>query len=221
MILYDANAPGPNPVTVRLFILERGGLEFDVETIDLANLANRRKAYRDTVNARGEVPALRLGDGEIITEITAICGYLDEVAAGGRRLDGATPQARARVRMWTRRAYLEICHPMVSWWRGTDAAENLYRGNRVLQPEAQRSHRLAAEVGLNHLDDDLEGRAFLCGDEISTADIVLYGFMGAMSFGVPWLNPPGRTNVAAWFERMAARPASQKMMQPLQARVLI
>ena len=32
MILYDADAPGPNPVTVRLFLLERGGLDFDVET---------------------------------------------------------------------------------------------------------------------------------------------------------------------------------------------
>jgi hypothetical protein len=49
MILYDANAPGPNPVTVRLFILERGGLAFDVETIDLANLENRGNAFKDGV----------------------------------------------------------------------------------------------------------------------------------------------------------------------------
>lgn len=41
MLLYDGNAPGPNPVTVRHFILERGGLTLDVQQIDLAHLANR------------------------------------------------------------------------------------------------------------------------------------------------------------------------------------
>jgi glutathione S-transferase len=52
-------------------------------------------AYRNAVNARGEVPALRLDDGRIITEITAICGYFDEIAEGGRRLFGETPEDRA------------------------------------------------------------------------------------------------------------------------------
>jgi glutathione S-transferase len=218
MILYDANAPGPNPVTVRLFILERTGIRLDVETIDLANLANRAKPYRTTVNARGEVPALRLDNGKIITEITAICGYLDEVAAGGRRLFGDTPEERAEIRMWTRRAYLEICHPFVTWWRGGEDAENLYRGNRILFPEARRSNRALAEAGLNQLDDDLEGKAFICGDAITMADIMLYGFMGSMIGIVPWLNPPGRTHVAAWFERMSHREAAQQMMTPFGAR---
>lgn len=219
MILYDGNAPGPNPVTVRLFVFERGGLSFDVETVDLANLANRAKAYRTTVNARGEVPALRLDNGKIITEITAICGYFDEVAKGGRRLFGETPEERAEIHMWTRRAYLEICLPAVTWWRGTDAGENLYRGNRILFPEAKRNMRLLAETGLNQLDDDLERKTFIAGDQITMADIMLYGFMGAMLMAIPWFNPPGRRNVAAWFERMAARKASQKMMTAFDKRV--
>lgn len=212
MILYDANAPGPNPVTVRLFVLERGGLSFDVETIDLANLANRAKSYRTTVNARGEVPALRLDSGKVITEITAICGYFDEVAKDGRRLFGETAEERAEIHMWTRRAYLEICHPAVTWWRGTEAGENLYRGNRILFPEAKRNMRLLAETGLNQLDDDLDGKSFLAGDRITMADIMLYGFMGSMNAAIPWYNLPGRRNVAAWFDQMAGREAGQKMM---------
>lgn len=74
MIFYDARQPGPNPVTVRLFVHERRGLKFDVQLIDLAGLENRKRPYRENVNARGEVPALRLDDGKVITEITAICG---------------------------------------------------------------------------------------------------------------------------------------------------
>jgi hypothetical protein len=52
------------------------------------------------------------------------------------------------------------------------------------------------------------------------ADIVLYAFMGGIMIAVvPWLNPPGRRNVAAWFERMAKRETSAKMMTPFQTRV--
>ena len=221
MILYDANAPGPNPVVVRLFVHERKGLRFDVETIDLIGLENRRPAYLRNINARGEVPALRLDSGTIITEITAICGYLDEIARGGRRLFGETPEERAVIHMWTRRAYLEIVMPFVSWWRGTEAAENAYRGHRILMPEARRSHRLLADSGLNQLDNDLEGRDFIAGDDVTMADILLYGFMGAnIATGeIPWIAAPQRPNVTAWLARMAARPSSGLMMESLASRV--
>lgn len=221
MILYDSRQPGPNPVTVRLFVHERQGLTLDVATIDLAALENRKPPYRTAVNPRGEVPALRLEDGTIITEITAICGYFDEVARGGRRLTGANPQERAEVHMWTRRMYLEIVLPFVSWWRGTDMAEEAYRGHRILMPEAQRSHRLMADQGLNRLDEDLEGKPFIAGESLTMADIMLYGFMGAnLSTGeIPWLNPPQRRNVTAWYDRMSDREASRKMMSPLGSRV--
>jgi glutathione S-transferase len=221
LIFYDAKQPGPNPTVVRLFVHERRGLRFDVELIDLAGLENRKPAYRNTINARGEVPALRLDNGRIITEITAICGYFDEVAEGGQRLFGDTPEDRAEIHMWTRRAYLEVVLPFVSWWRGTEAAENAYRGHRILMPEAKRSNRLLADQGLNQFDEDLEGKIFIAGDNLTMADIMLYGFMGPVTATgeVPWLNVPQRPNVAAWFDRMAAREASQKIMSPLPARV--
>jgi hypothetical protein len=71
MKFYDAQAP--NPYVVRLFVLEPGGLQFDVEQIDIMALENRKPAYRRNVNPCGELPALRLSDGSFLTEITAIC----------------------------------------------------------------------------------------------------------------------------------------------------
>lgn len=219
MILYDANAPGPNPVTVRLFVLERGGLDLDVKTIDLANLENRSKAYKDEINARGEVPALRLDDGRVLTEITAICEYVDEVAKGGRSLLGDTPEERALTRMWTRRVDLEIAEPMTTWWRGTSDAAVFYRGHRVLMPEAQASMRKLAERGLDQLDKDLAGRDFICGNNVMLADILLYGFMATVGSVTPWSNPPERLNVHAWFKRMSERAAVQQAFQPLEGPV--
>ncbi|KAE8383935.1 hypothetical protein BDV23DRAFT_167857, partial [Aspergillus alliaceus] len=96
------DAPAPNPMAVRLFVLERGGLSFNVETIDIMSLQNRRLIYR-AINPRGEVPALQLDNGTILTEITAIYEYFDEIAVGGTSLFGTTPEQRAETRMWLRR----------------------------------------------------------------------------------------------------------------------
>jgi glutathione S-transferase len=219
LIFYDADRPGPNPVTVRLFVHERRGLKFDVVTIDLEGLENRKRPYLENVDARGEVPALRLDNGKIITEISAICGFFDEIAEGGRRLFGNTPEERAEIHMWTRRVYLEIVLPFVTYWRGTDAAENAYRGHRVLMPEARRTNRLLADKGINQLDEDLEGETFIAGNDLTMADIMLYCFMGTNVEELPWLNVPQRPNVAAWFDRMAARDSSDKMMTAFNVRV--
>jgi glutathione S-transferase len=221
MIIYDSNLPAPNPVTVRLFVLERGGLEIDAVTIDIENLENRGKAYRDAVNARGELPALRLDNGQVITEITAVCAYLDEVAKGGRSLFGEAPEERAVTRMWTRRMYLEICQPLVNWWRNGEDTVDFYRGNRLPVPAARLAEKLAANQGLNRLDDELEGKAFICGDQISMADILLYAFMVTMSFVTPWLKPSGRKNVAAWYERMGARETCQKALESFKEHVSV
>ena len=52
-------------------------------------------------------PALALDNGLVLSEITAICEYLDEVGPAGKTLVGATPEERAETRMWARRIDLK------------------------------------------------------------------------------------------------------------------
>src|SRR5437764_5536672 len=89
MQLY--NSIGPNPRAVRMFMAERG-IELPKVQIDLMGGENRREPYR-TKNPSGQCPALQLDDGSVISEITAICEYLDETAPGPS-LIGKTPQER-------------------------------------------------------------------------------------------------------------------------------
>lgn len=215
MILYDADAPGPNPVTVRLFVLERGGLDLDVSIVSLSTLENRGEAYRRDVNARGEVPALRLDDGRVITEITAICEYLDEVAKGGTSLIGDTPEDRAITRMWTRRADFEIAQPLVAWWRGGEDAVGFYQGHRILGADAQDYHRQLTEDGLARFDSELADKPFLAGERMTLADILLYAFYATMGATAPWAAADTRPNFAAWLARMGQRPSAAAMFNPL------
>lgn len=159
------------------------------------------------------MPALVLDDGTVVSDIVAVCEYLDEVAAEGPSLIGSTPQERALTRMWTRRVDKDVVQPFISWWRGTDHAVDFYRGHRVPQAGGQAENKLIAMQGLNRVDADLQNKPHLHGATPGLADIVLFACMVTMQPAVPWLLPSGRRGVSAWFERMAARPSLPRARQ--------
>ena len=99
------NSTGPNPRVVRMFMQEKG-IALPMEEVDLRGGENRRESYLKK-NPFGQMPALELDDGSILSEVTAICEYLDEKYPGGN-LIGTTPEERAATRMWTRRVDLYI-----------------------------------------------------------------------------------------------------------------
>src|SRR3546814_17245230 len=103
------NSVGPNPRVVKLFMAEKG-IEIPEVSVDLRGGENRRAPYNVDVNPAGQTPALELDDGSILSEITAICEYLDEKYPEPT-LIGSTPEERANTRMWTRRVDLQICKP--------------------------------------------------------------------------------------------------------------
>jgi len=156
-----------------------------------------------------------------MTEITAICEDLDGITTGGKSLFCATPEERAVTRMWTRRVYLEICHPVVSWFRTGADTVDFYRGHRIPVPEAQLVDKIVTNQGLNRLDEELEGKEYICGNRVTMADVTLYGFMSMMVHVAPWLNPPGRTNVAAWFNRMKERETTKRATKPFSGHMTV
>ena len=108
MKLY--NSVGPNPHVVRMFLAEKN-VEIPIQKIDVRGGENRREPYISQVNPRGQCPALELDDGSHLTEITAICEYLEEKFPSPA-LIGSTPEERGVTRMWTRRLDLSIGEPM-------------------------------------------------------------------------------------------------------------
>lgn len=95
------NSVGPNPRVVSLFMAEKGVAIPEV-TVDIRGGENRRAPYNEAVNPAGQTPALELDDGTILTEITAICEYLDELHPTPP-LIGTTRQERAETRTTRRR----------------------------------------------------------------------------------------------------------------------
>ena len=197
------NSLGPNPHVVRMFAAERG-IKLDSVEVDLMAGENRQSAYLGK-NPAGQLPCLELDDGSYLSEITAICEYLDETSPGAS-LIGATPEARAKTRMWTRRVDLNICEPMANGFRFSEGLQ-LFKDRIVTRPEAADGLKAMAQDRLRWLDGQLAGKQFLTGDSLTLADILLFCFLqfGA-NVGQP-LNPDNR-NVQAWFDRVKARPSA-------------
>ena len=191
---------GPNPQVVTMFLAERG-ITIPTETIDIIKGDNRQAPYLEK-NPHGQSPALFLDDGSLITEITAICEYLDETQPGDS-LIGDTPEERAQTRRWTRWVDLKIVEPLTTGFR---AAEGLpmFKDRMRCLPEAAEGLKAFAQDNIAFLDKQLATRPYVAGDKFTLADILLFCFLG---FGEQVGQPLNRDfkNVAAWFDTVAAR----------------
>lgn len=197
------NSIGPNPRVVKMFMAEKG-IEIPFEEVDIMAGANRQEPYLK-VNPAGQLPALELDNGAVISEITAICEYLDEKFPDNS-LVGTTPEERAETHMWTRRVDLGVCEPLAGGFRYAEGLQ-MFKDRMRCLPEAAEGLKAIAQDKLKWLDGLMEGKQFLAGDRMTLADILLFAFL---DFGTQVGQPvdTGNKNIAAWFERMKARPSA-------------
>ena len=201
MKLY--NSIGPNPRVVKMFMAEKG-IEIPLAEVDIMGGENRQADYLK-VNPAGQLPALELDSGEVLAEITAICEYLDEKFPDNS-LVGTTPEERAETRMWTRRVDLNVCEPLAGGFRYAEGLP-MFKDRMRCLPEAADGLKAIAQDKLQWLDGLMQGKQFLAGDRMTLADILLFAFL---DFGVQVGQPidTANKNIAAWFERMQARPSA-------------
>lgn len=207
MKFYDCKT-APSPRRVRIFLAEKG-VEIDTVQIDLGKGEQFSEAYRE-VNPDCVVPALRLDDGSCISEVLAICQFIEETYPEPA-LMGETTQERARVSMWNAKVEQQ------GLWAMAEAFRNSAKGLRdraVPGPEAYPQIPELAERGrsrvlqfFNSLDAQLASSRFVAGDNYSMADItamVVVDFAGWIKIQVP----EDATNIARWYAEVSKRPSA-------------
>jgi len=194
---------GPNPRAVRMFLAEKGVTLPEV-AVDLVGGENRKAPYNTTVNPAGQIPALELDDGTCLSEITAICEYLEEKHPTPV-LIGSTPEERARTRMWTRRVDLKVCEPMANGFRFAEGL-GLFQNRLRCLPEAAPGLKAIARDGEEWLEAQFTG-PWIAGDRFTLADILLFVFID-FGGGVGQPLDPAFSKLTDWFERVKARPSA-------------
>ena len=202
MKLYDGL--GPNPRIVRIALAEKG-MSPEVVTVDLLKNANRGPEHLAR-NPLGGLPSLETDDGRHLAEVTALVEYLEDLQPQPA-LIGATPEARAETRMWTRRIDLGLVEPLMLGFRATIARQFFAPRMALLSESAGHEMLERAGAFLTFLDGHLADRSYVTGDSFTLADILLFAFVDqAAQLGLPlpaeprWLTP--------WLERVRTRPSA-------------
>ncbi len=207
MKFYDCKT-APSPRRVRIFIAEKG---IDVETVevDLASGEQFSEAFR-RINPDCVVPALELDDGSHLSEVIAICQYLEERHPEPSLL-GATPEERARVSMWNAKVEQQ------GLWAMADAFRNSVKGlagkavtgphDYEQIPELAERGRRRVEQFFRRLDGQLADNRYVAGEHFSIADIsalVVVDFAKWIKIQVP----DDAANVRRWYDEVSARPSA-------------
>jgi glutathione S-transferase len=198
------NSIGPNPRVVRIFLAEKG-LEVPLVPVDLMAGENRKEPYLSK-NPAGQLPCLELDDGSFVSEITAICEYLEE-SKPEPALIGRTPEERAATRLWVRRIDLNIVEPMANGFRYAEGL-GLFKTRIRTIPHAADDLKAIAREKLEWLDGVMRG-PWIVGDRFTLADILLFAFA---EFGASVRQgiDPKLLKLSDWYARVAARESVAK-----------
>jgi glutathione S-transferase len=154
--------------------LEEKGLQVEAVEVDLMGAENRAAEYL-AKNPTGQLPALELEDGSFVSEITAICEYIEDVHPEPV-LIGRTPAEKAETRMWTRKLDLQIAEPMANGFRFAEGLE-LFKNRVHCIPQAADDLKATAREWIERLDGWMDGKKYICGDRFTLADILLFGML--------------------------------------------
>ena len=207
MKFYDCKT-APSPRRVRVFAAEKG-IDLDVVQVDLASGEQFSDEFR-AKNPDCVVPVLELDDGTCLTEVIAICQYLEELHPEPT-LFGETPAERAVTMMWNAKAELQ------GLWAMADAFRNTVKGlqGHALPgpdayeqiPELAVRGKARVEAFFRKMNEQLAGHEFLAGARFTIADItalVLFDFAARMR-----INPTDdQEHLQRWYANVSARPSA-------------
>jgi glutathione S-transferase len=191
-------APGACSLSPHIVLLE-AGVPFDLEQVDVR--AKKTKAGGDflQINAKGQVPALELDDGEVLTEGPAIVQYIADKAPGSKLAPPAGTKERYRVQEWLNFITSELHKNFSPLFRSTTPED--------YKPVAREN--LAGRF--SYLDKHLASRQYLMGDTFTVADAYLFVMTNWANALQLDLTP--FPNVRAFRERVLARPKVQEAMK--------
>jgi len=183
---------------------EESGAQYEPTQILLAKGEQKTPDYLK-INPRGKVPALKLDDGAVVTENTAILSYLAK-RSPEKNLLPKDPAAEAR------------CLSMMAWLSNTvhPAFTHIFRpGNFSEDAAAQDSIKAMGKKTfwekLHEIDGLVAGKQWMQGAQFTTCDpyaLVFYGWGARIELPVKELK-----NYTAWKDRMLQRPAVRKILE--------
>ena len=146
--------------------LREAGLAFELVKVDRRTKKTADGLDFNEVNPKGYVPALRLDNGEVLTENVAVLQYIADRNPAAQLAPAAGTLERYRLMEWLGFINSEV-HKNFSPLFRDDAHE-----------EVKQYARRALGVRLDYLDRSIGNRTFLTGERFTVADAYLFTVLG-------------------------------------------
>ncbi len=172
------------------------GQSFAYKHVDLRAGAHKQPEYL-AINRYGQVPALVDGDLKLC-QSGAILLYLADKFG---KMGGKTAEEKARVREWL-------------FWEFDKLAANVYRPRAIkrgfmkAEDSVYTMYSNMANDALKVLDGALAKSQFLVGNDVTVADVAVYGDVAYAEEAAIDLSP--YANIKAWMSRVEKLPGFKK-----------
>jgi glutathione S-transferase len=178
--------------------LREAGLPVELKKTDTKTKKLEDGSDYFAVNSKGAVPALRLDDGQVLTEGPAILQYLADQKPESKLVPKAGTLERYRVLEWLNFITSEV-HKGFS---------PLF--NPAADPKVKEYTTQNLEKRFDWINKQLAGKQYLTGDQFTIADAYLFVVTNWSNFvGIDLGRWPA---LKAFVERVAARPKVQEAL---------
>ena len=194
-------APGACSLSPHIVVRELG-LDVEMEKVVFGDGVRTTEPHKENfyeVNPRGYVPALRLDSGEVMAEGAAIIQYLADQAPDKKLAPKAGTSEHYQLLEWLTFISTELHKNFGPTFR-KDLAEDEMK---------KAVDKLKTRIGW--VDTALEGSEYLIGSTFTIADA--YCFTVLRWHPRANINLGDYPNVAAYYDRIAARPMVAKAME--------
>jgi glutathione S-transferase len=190
-------APGACSLSPHIALLE-AGLPYDLVKVDLRAKKLENGDDYLKVNPKGQVPALALDSGELVTEGPVIVQMIADKAAGKNLAPARDSAERYKLQEWLTYINGEL-HKNIG---------PLF--NPALSDDAKAIFKERATGKFKYVDSQLAGKDYLMGKQFTVADGYMFTMLrwaDGMKFDLS-----GLSNLMAYKARVAARPMVQEAL---------
>jgi len=180
-------------------VLHEAGLPFDAVLASTKTHKLQDGTDYYTINPKGYVPLLELDDGQRLSEGPAIVQYIADLVPSRHLAPAAGTMARYRLMEWLNFISTEIHKSFTPLF------------TPGMPEEAKAIYRERLLGRFKFVDERLEGKSYLMGEDFTVADAYLFTVASwGKHVGVEL---GGLARLQAFMARMAARPAVQAAMR--------
>ncbi len=179
-------------------VAREAGLPIEIEKVDLRQGKTEHGETYAEVSPNGYVPALRLDDGQVLTEAANLVQYLADQAPETELAPAFGTVERYRLMQWL-----------------TFTSSEIHKGfSPLFKPNTPEAMKPIVKENLQrrfaYLDQMLAGRNYLMGDRFTAADAYLFTVVNWHKFHD--IDISTHKNLVAFQERVAARPKVREAM---------